>query len=229
MLQAQLALYGREQRGTDEVTPTGIDPLDRLLPRGGFVRGSVIEWLSAAEGSGAATLAWHTARQAARRGGAVVVVDRAAEFYPLALPTEPPLELVSRLLLLRPRSPADEVWCWYQALRCPSVAVVIGRAESLEERDSRRLQLAAETGSGLGLLIRPATAERLPCWADIRLLSEPQPASRPRCRRWRVSPLRCRGIPDGQSIFLESDDETGDVRAAPRLADSATRSRAQRA
>lgn len=227
-LRAQLARFGREQRGTGEVTATGIAPLDRLLPRGGFVRGGVVEWLSAAAGAGAATLAWHTVRQAARRGGTVVVVDRAAEFYPPALAAGAGVAQAN-LLLIRPRSQADEVWSWYQALRCPAVAAVIGWAESLSERDSRRLQLAAETGAGLGLLIRPAEASRLPCWADARLLVEPQPALGPRSRRWRVSALRCRGIPDGKTIFLESDDETGDVRAAPRVANPASPTRAQRA
>jgi hypothetical protein len=43
----------------------------------------------------------------------------------------------------------------------------------LADREFRRLQLAAETGGTLGLLVRPAQARDEPSWADLRLLVEP--------------------------------------------------------
>jgi protein ImuA len=43
---------------------TGCDALDRLLPKGGFRRGALVEWLSAGEGVGVGTLALLAARTA---------------------------------------------------------------------------------------------------------------------------------------------------------------------
>jgi RecA/RadA recombinase len=73
-------------------TTTGCSALDRLLPEGGLRRGTLVEWLSAAPGSGAATLALIAAREACRSGGVLAVLDTQRGFYPpgaAALQVEP--------------------------------------------------------------------------------------------------------------------------------------------
>jgi len=71
----------RRAEGGDVVS-SGHARLDALLPERGLRRGTLVEWLSTAAAAGAGTLALVAARQAAERGGPIVVVDRAGNFYP---------------------------------------------------------------------------------------------------------------------------------------------------
>src|SRR6185312_346450 len=66
------------------VLTTGWADLDKILPENGLRRGCLVEWLAAGPGSGAGTLALAAAREAARDGGPVVVIESQAEFYPPA-------------------------------------------------------------------------------------------------------------------------------------------------
>ncbi len=62
-------IEGLHHRTSDETVTTGCPALDRLLPGAGLRRGTLVEWLAAGAGSGAATLAWIAAREACRAGG----------------------------------------------------------------------------------------------------------------------------------------------------------------
>ena len=217
-LRRQIARLERP-RPQGDATPvsSGCGPLDRLLSAGGFRPGTLVEWLAAGEGSGAATLALAAARRACDEGGALVVLDQRREFHPPAavrLDIEP-----ESLIVVQPGSEADHRWALDQSLRCPGVAAVLAWPEKLDGRTFRRLQLAAEEGGGLGLLIRPLAARHEPSWADVRLLVEPL-LSRKR-RRLRVHLLRCHGAASGRNIELVIDDETHTVHPAARLADPA--------
>ena len=217
------------------VVSSGAAALDRILPAGGFRPGTLVEWLSSAPGDGAATLAFRVAvRAASSDGRAVVVLDASGEFYPpaaIAQGIEP-----SRLIVVHPGNQADHTWALDQALRCPAVAAAVAwpeksagwaeRSEShqgmvggtrcarptlqrnskLDGRTFRRLQLAAEQGGGVGLLIRPAAVRGEPSWADVRLLVEPRGAIKP--RRVRIVLLRCRGGLGERSVEVEIDDES---------------------
>ncbi len=214
------------------ILSSGCPALDRALPEKGFRPGTRVEWLSRGEGDGTATLVFRAAvgafRAAAgafcassgacRGGGAVVVLDRTGEFYPLAAVAqgiEP-----ARLIIVHPNNKADHTWALDQALRCPAVAAVVAWPESLDGkldgRTFRRLQLAVEQGGGLGLLVRPESVRPQPSWADVRLLVEPLPSRSPygrrapctHGRRMRVVLLRCRGGRGEQTVEVEIDDET---------------------
>ncbi len=204
---------------------SGCPALDRLLPQGGFRRGALVEWCAAARGGGAGTLALLAAREACRSGGTLLVLDRRRGFYPPAAAVWG-LDL-GRLLIVRPRDKADELWALDQALRCPAVAAVWAPLREIDGRTFRRLQLAAEQGGGLGLLLRPAAARDEPSWADVRLLVEPV-AGEAAVRRLRVEVLRCRGSRAGARVELELDEGQGRVCGVPSggrvsTADTATR------
>jgi hypothetical protein len=168
---------------------SGWPALDALLPGQGFLRGSLIEWLSEQPGSGAGSLALTTAREASRQGGTIVVLDQEGWFYPPAAAAWG-IDL-QRLIWLRPPDEAGALWAFDQALRCPAVAAVWARLPRLEGRWFRRFQLAAESSGNLGLLLRPAQVRGQPSWAEIQLGVSPQPS--PAGWRWRVELLRCRG------------------------------------
>src|SRR5260370_41153972 len=75
-LQEKIRSWERDHRGPAEIVSSGCPTLDRLLADGGFCRGTLVEWLAAGAGSGAATLALAIAARGCREAGALVVVDR---------------------------------------------------------------------------------------------------------------------------------------------------------
>ncbi len=204
--------------------PSGCEGLDRLLPDRGFRCGTLVEWLVCGEGSGGQTLALIVARHACRQGGTLVVLDETREFYP---PAAVRLGIaLDKLLLIQAASTADNLWALDQALRCPGVAAALAWPKKLDGRTFRRLQLAAEQGGGLGLLVRPESVRHEPSWAGVRLLLQPLPMAAPSSRRrLRIELLHGCGGADGQSVEVEIDDETSTRCLASPLAASAARPR----
>src|SRR5262245_17967650 len=71
----------------DEQSISTVSPaLDRLLPTGGFKRGTLVEYLSPASGSGAGTLALAAAREACQEGKALIVVGTGAPAQRVGVP-----------------------------------------------------------------------------------------------------------------------------------------------
>ena len=229
-----------ELQPSDRPAPlgTGIAPLDAILPGGGLVPGTLVEWLSPAKGSGAEPLMFQMAAQAMQRGGNLVVVDPTGEFYP---PTADCWGIaLQRTVVVHPANERDMFWAFEQALRCPGVAVAVCTVSQLNDRVFRRLQLAAEQGGGLGLLLRAARFRDQPSWADVRLNvtpsevkhtarleparldpADPMPADQKFVdpgRRMLLELLRCRGQGSGRRLELELNDETGAVRLVAKLA-----------
>jgi len=215
-LQERLEQFSQARRGGTQTVSTGCQELDRLLARGGLCRGTLVEWLASGPGSGAGSLALSAAREACREGGPLVVIDRAACFYPPAA-VQAGVQL-DRLIVVRPDSAADEIWALDQALRSSAVAAVLCWIERREPHMWRRMQLAAEAAGNLGLFVRPATARGDPSWAAVRFFVTPLRSAVG--RRLRIELLRLRGNPGGQTLDLELDDETGAVRLAPPVAAS---------
>jgi protein ImuA len=83
------------------------------------------------------------------------------------------------------------LWAMEEALRAPAVGIVCAEIEDMDLTASRRLQLAAEAGGGLGLLLRPVSRlSRRPGASEENTL--PPTAS---LSRWRISALP--GAPAG--------------------------------
>jgi len=123
----------------------------------------------------------------------LVIIDSQQEFYP---PAANHLGIDLRhTIVVRPANDDDALWALEQSLRCSGVAVAVSSLGRLDDRVFRRLQLAAETGGGIGLLFRSARFRRQPSWADIRLQVSPRPVSSANafCRRLHVELVRCRG------------------------------------
>ena len=210
---------------------TGCEPLDAALPGQGFLRGSLVEWLGDEPGCGAGMLALRAAREACREGGALVVIDPQHNFYPPAAAAWG-VDLGSTIVVRTAQCKQDQMgkqsqWALDQALRCPHVAAVVAWPRQLDSRAFRRLQLAVETSGCLGLLVRPAAAQRESSWADVRLLISPvghalasdkrhKPShTDPPALSWRlkIELLRCRGGSTQRTVDVEIDERTGDIHA----------------
>lgn len=151
--------------------------------------------------------------QAAETAGCFVWCGTELEPYPPALAAAGvPLD---RVYLIRPRSREDLLWAAVETLRCPGVGVTVVAPDRLTPVEARRLQLAAERGNGLGLLIRRPDA-RVHA-AGTRWLVHPEPGEA-FVQRWRLQLVHGHGRPV-ESLTLEMNRETNHVRTVAVLAD----------
>lgn len=251
----QLESAARRPTSTSAVS-SGCTAMDACLPENGYVPGTIIEYLRTTSGCGATYLALAAAASALRAAEEkyLVIVDTHHQLYPPALLSHRiPL---AKVIWVRPQSQADAIWSVDQALRTPAVAAVIADLEAIDERDARRLQLAAERGGGLGLLLRSLHARRMPSWAEVQWVvrsaipsagklqstaplatslvqattSTPHHlGSRQSLRRLEVGLARVRGGKAGLQLLLDIDAATGTLQLVAREKNSHERSAEQRA
>ena len=123
------------------------------------------------------------------------------------------------LWLLHPRSEQEELWAVAECLRCRGVAATVAQLPAkLHRNDARRLQLAAERGGGVGIIMRPFSRGAEVYAAATRWLIEPARGERT-IQRWKITLLHGHGGQIGKSIILERCRENHLVRAVDELVD----------
>lgn len=204
--------------------------LHRLLSNISSFRGGLVEWLSDVKGAGSLSLAV-LASQPAVANDYWIFVDSRSQLHLAGLAA---LSLdLQRLILVRPQRSVDALWVVEQALRTRGVGAVVCEFERLSTTSFRRLQLAAETGGTLGILLRPERAQHQPSWSEYRILVRPlaTPGSsdpwQPR-RRLQVELLRARKelMAAAKLILVELQDADGRVCLVSELASAAPAVRA---
>jgi hypothetical protein len=150
----------------------------------------------------------------------VIWSDPRGDLYPPALAT---LGFnLSRTFILRTRGDAEEVWAIAECLRCRGVGAVIAAPSKLSRIEARRLQLAAERGGSVGILLRQ-TGRGIGRGDGIyaaatRWKISPLPGERT-IQRWTIQLLHGHGGRVGQSVILEWRREDHTVRAVEKLGD----------
>lgn len=161
---------------------TGIAALDALLPQAGWPPGALSEVLIPADGVGELQLLWPTLARLSQGDGIVALV--APPYRPFA-----PAWLQAGLRLSQLQviagTPREALWAAEQCLRSGACAAVVCWPWQADDRALRRLQVAAETGQGLGFAFRPQHSAGNPSPAPLRLSLDARP------RQVRV--LKCRG------------------------------------
>ena len=200
-LRARIRRLEQGRRAETKTLSIGLPELDAALPEGGLPLGAVHELVAADVSDGAVYgLAAHWLGLAQRReaGKWVLWCGRTEHLYApgLRLAGLDPMRLVTV------RAPRDEnaLWVLEEALRCRDLAGAVAEIDSLGLAQSRRLQLAAETG-GIGFLLRaPGVAGDLGASAAVtrwRIAALPSAAGPApgvlAAPRWRLELMRCRG------------------------------------
>ncbi len=109
---------------------------------------------------------------------------------------------LGKLHIVRPRQ-TDLAWAAVQCLRCKGVgALVASIGGRLSRVDVRRIQLAAEQGGGIGLLLRSVGSHADVYAAASRWRISPAPGS-PEVQRWKMELLHGQGWNVGRSFLLE--------------------------
>ena len=192
---------------------TGLSAIDDLLPGQAFVRGAVHELLSDPRHGLPLSFALLLARA---NSGAIVWCDPQETLYPPAVAAAGvPLE---KLFLLHPKNQADQSWAIAECMRCKGVGVTIARVAKLSRIEARRLQLTAERGGGIGVLLRPLDRNASTYAAATRWLVSPVPGLRT-VQKWKIQLIHAHGGRVGQTVILEHYHETNTVRAAEQLVD----------
>jgi protein ImuA len=181
----------RIERNRLEAAPPGIPvstAIDTALPEGGLGRGALHDVLAPSEARMGAALGF-CAMLLARSPGTIVWIDALPDAWPPGLQG---FGLDSYRLLLVPAPVlADALWAMEESLRCPDIGgvfLMLGQ-RGLDLTAARRLQLAAEAGGGIGLLLRLTEAGRSVALTRWRIAALPSLAGEA-C--WQVDLLHSR-------------------------------------
>src|SRR5215470_743078 len=190
--------------------PSGFPELDAVLPGRGWPAGALTEVLLAREGIGEIrlTLPALARLQAARRD----VVWIAPPHVPYAPALAAAGLDLARLLIVRCRSSADELWAYEQALRAPECGAAFAWLGARDERVLRRLAVAAREGRTWGLLWRRPGQHAIATAAPLRL------ALAPHDRRLAVRVLKRRGGDLARPVLIDPavPDEDSHAAHSPR-------------
>jgi cell division inhibitor SulA/protein ImuA len=185
---------GATAPSTAPAVPSGHAALDRELPGGGWVPGTLTEVLCPGQGIGELQLVLPALAALSRAQG------RIAWLAPPHLPYAPALAAAGLrlecLTVVRAPGRRDALWAAEQVLRagaCRGLLMWLPRAGYDE---LRRLALAAEAGATLAFLFRPARVEPEPSPAPLRLALQADGA------RLVVRIFKRRGAPPGAPLSL---------------------------
>lgn len=146
--------------------PSGFARLDEALPDGGWPQDGLVELLCP-EFGGDADLVAPLLRQLGTQERWQVWIN------PPWLPYAPALGqqgvAVGQALLLNCRDDKDVLWAMEQCLASGCCSIVQAWPARLQPHQIRRLHLAAQKGSALGLLLRPQACAQQPSPAPLRL------------------------------------------------------------
>lgn len=170
LLQARQIWKGGAVTSTAPAHPTGHARLDSVLPGGGWPEAALSELLLYADGCGELQVLWPTLARLSNSGERVVLVE--PPFTPYAPAWYAAGVNLRQLTVLRCANPKDVLWAMEQSLRSGSCGAVVGWMQRSGDRELRRLQVAAASGTTLGFVCRPVSAANNPSPAALRLIVE---------------------------------------------------------
>jgi protein ImuA len=209
------------------VLPFGIQAIDRHLPGGGLALGALHEVAGGGHGAidGAASALFAAGIAARLRGQVLWCVTRQDLFAPaLAQAGLVP----DRVIYAEAGDEKSVLVCFEEGLRHGGLGAVVAEVARLSMTASRRLQLAAEGSSTIGIAIRrwrrPAEAvdfgqptASVTRWRVSVLPATPLPVSGVGRARWQLELIRCRAG-ESADFEVEACDGTGRLALPSKLA-----------
>lgn len=201
----------------------GLEAIDAALPWRGLPPG--LHEIASPGGDGAAI--GFASMVAARRPGPVLWCRSHRTRLERGEPYGPGLAAFGlspdRLILAEAGRPADLLWAVEEAARTRGLAAILGEGVTPDLTAARRLQLAAEAGRSLLLLVfedieEAAAASALTRWRVRSMPSRPE-AGGPGNPCWELELRRCRGGAWPRSWKVEWDDAALSLALVPALSD----------
>jgi protein ImuA len=211
-----------------EVMPFGLAEIDRRLPGGGLALGALHEVAGGGNGAvdGAAAALFAAGIAARTKGKVLWIVTRADLFAPaIAQAGLAP----DRVIHVEAGDEKALLACFEEGLRHGGLGAVVAETAHLSMTASRRLQLAAEASSTIGLAMRrwrrqteagdfgqpTASATR---WRVSVLPSAPLPVPGLGCARWLVELIRAKAG-ESADFEVEACDAKGRIALPSKVAD----------
>lgn len=175
LLQNPRVWRGSSQVNTRAGLASGYPKLDRCLPGGGWPVSALTEILIEQYGIGELRLLMPALAQlsVAKTQTEYTEPGWIAWIAPPFQPYAPALQQcgidLSRMLIVRPKDDSELLWSAEQALSSGTCAAVLLWPDTLDDKASRRLQLAAEKGQSWAIAFRPLSARQQPSAAALRL------------------------------------------------------------
>lgn len=161
---------GRQQQNKKETLPTGYPALDAVLPSAGWPVGALTEIMVAREGIGELTLLLP----------ALYALTKQQQWTALVAPPHIPyapallnagISIERMLIVDSHKDDKDAFWATEQLLRSGVFsAVILWSVKNGDDRQQRRLQLAAEQGSAWAVCYRPCHAAKNASPAGLRII-----------------------------------------------------------
>jgi protein ImuA len=156
---------------------SGFPELDQLLPGHGWPKNAAVELLHDQPGIGEIRLIMPALAQLSRNNSRWI-----AWIAPPYIPYPPALISagidLSRILMVKPGNAKDAMWATEKALASGSCSAVLAWPGSkTQDKDIRRLQVAAKEGHCWNILFRPTRVARHPSPVELRILLQPLHAS----------------------------------------------------
>lgn len=166
-----LSMQGVKKVSTNDMTDTGLGPIIEAFPTKTFPTGAVHEFISHGPENAAATTGFMIAlagKLMRPQHTCLWIGTRRTVFPPSLKQFGIDAERVIFLDLLKQK---DVLWAVEEALKCPSLSLVIGEIGELNFNESRRLQLAVEHSNVTGLLHRanPRSENTVACLTRWRI------------------------------------------------------------
>jgi hypothetical protein len=191
--------------------PSGFPELDAVLPGRGWPAGALTEIVLEREGIGEIRLTLPALARLQAQGRHI------AWIAPPHVPYAPALIAagldLARLLVVRCKSPADQLWAYEQALRAPECGAAFAWLGLHGDRIMRRLAVAAREGRTWGVLWRRPGQRAVAIAAPLRL------ALAAEGRRLAVRVLKRRGGDLARPVVVDVD---AGIRGQPPLPDPRT-------
>ncbi|MFA0812066.1 translesion DNA synthesis-associated protein ImuA [Microbulbifer epialgicus] len=196
LARADIWQAANEQRRSGTGIASGFRSLDALLSGHGWPRGATTELLMDQTGVGELALLLPSLARLTQAEQMVILVT--PPFIPYAPALASSGVHLEKLLLLHPRGQKDTLWSLEQSLQSGSCGALLSwqGQHSLEDKDLRRLQLAARNGECLHFHFRPLAESANPSPASLRLQLGSDGA------QLAVKLLKQLGGPSGQCLHL---------------------------
>ena len=161
---------GELEHASHPPVATGHPALDRELPGGGWPSATLSEVLHDGVGIGEVSFLMGAAAKAS--GGARLI----AWVNPPHLPYAPALAqsglALEQCLVVRPANPEDALWAAEQVLRSGACGAALLWMQKDDYAWMRRLQMAAQAGRCMAVMLRSTAVERVSTPAHLRVVVE---------------------------------------------------------
>lgn len=149
--------------------PTGYPALDAVLPGAGWPVAALTELFAERDGIGELALLLPALARLSAEGRSLALV--AAPHLPYAPAFAAAGVELSRMIIVQPPA-AQKPWAIRQTIASHAFGMVLAWLDSADGATLRRLQLAAEGGSGAAMLVRPGRLARQASAAVLKLRLE---------------------------------------------------------